>query len=67
MRKIIILILLVISTAAFSKSYKGAEVFSKEAVKYGKFEVRMMMVSEKGIVSSFFLYDSKSWQGPHIH
>lgn len=47
----------------FAKNYKGAEVFSSEMVKYGKFEIRMMVVSQKGVVSSFFLYDNKSWQG----
>ncbi len=45
------------------KNLKGAEVFYHETVLFGKFEVRMKMVNEKGIVSSFFLNDGKSWQG----
>jgi endo-1,3-1,4-beta-glycanase ExoK len=62
----LIIVLLLVSctlSAQQANNYKGAEVFSHEAVLFGKFEVRMKMVNEKGIVSSFFLYDNKSWQG----
>ncbi|MDN3717716.1 family 16 glycosylhydrolase [Vibrio breoganii] len=41
----------------------GAEVYSKDKVKFGKFVVRMKMVSNPGVVSSFFTYDNESWQG----
>ena len=44
-------------------TYKGAEVYSNKSVLFGKFEVRMKMVNIGGAVSSFFLYDNKSWQG----
>jgi beta-glucanase (GH16 family) len=45
------------------KDYKGGELYSNDAVLFGKFEVRAKLVSEKGVVSSFFLYDNISWKG----
>ncbi|WP_221075821.1 family 16 glycosylhydrolase [Agarivorans aestuarii] len=44
----------------------GAEVYSNDKVLYGKFVVRMKLVSEPGVVSSFFTYDNESWQGNGI-
>ncbi|MCJ2378410.1 family 16 glycosylhydrolase [Vibrio sp. ZSDZ34] len=41
----------------------GAEVFSHEKVLFGKFIIRMKMISSPGVVSSFFTYDNESWQG----
>lgn len=41
----------------------GAEVYSNDKVKFGKFVMRMKMVSKPGVVSSFFTYDNESWQG----
>lgn len=41
----------------------GAEIYSLERVHFGKFILRMKMVSEPGVVSSFFTYDNESWQG----
>ncbi len=41
----------------------GAEVYSNHKVKFGKFVMRMKMVSNPGVVSSFFTYDNESWQG----
>ncbi len=41
----------------------GAEVYSHDKVKFGKFVMRMKMVSNPGVVSSFFTYDNESWQG----
>ncbi len=41
----------------------GAEVYSLDKVKFGKFVMRMKMVSKPGVVSSFFTYDNESWQG----
>ncbi len=41
----------------------GAEVYSKDKIKFGKFVMRMKMVSKPGVVSSFFTYDNESWQG----
>lgn len=44
----------------------GAEVHSLDKVKFGKFVMRMKMVSNPGVVSSFFTYDNESWQGGGI-
>ncbi len=41
----------------------GAEVYSHDKVKFGKFVMRMKMVSNPGVVSSFFTYDNESWKG----
>ncbi|GAM64212.1 endo-beta-1,3-1,4 glucanase [Vibrio ishigakensis] len=41
----------------------GAEVYSLDKVKYGRFVMRMKLVSNPGVVSSFFTYDNESWQG----
>ncbi|MDR9829618.1 family 16 glycosylhydrolase [Vibrio sp. FNV 38] len=41
----------------------GAEVYSHEKVTFGKFVMRMKLVSNPGVVSSFFTYDNESWQG----
>ncbi|MFT6986518.1 MAG: beta-glucanase (GH16 family) [Psychromonas sp.] len=41
----------------------GAELYSLDRVQFGKFIIRMKMVSEPGVVSSFFTYDNESWQG----
>jgi endo-1,3-1,4-beta-glycanase ExoK len=63
----VFIILLILINNIYSqdkaKDYKSGEVYSHEAVLFGKFEVRAKLVSEKGIVSSFFLYDNLSWQG----
>ncbi|MEX3074247.1 family 16 glycosylhydrolase [Vibrio alginolyticus] len=55
-----------INTGALNKTnipLYGAEVYSKDKVKYGKFVMRMKMVSNPGVISSFFTYDNESWQG----
>lgn len=44
----------------------GAEIFSHESVLFGRFTLRMKMVSHSGVVSSFFTYDNQSWQGNGI-
>jgi beta-glucanase (GH16 family) len=46
-----------------SASLYGAELYSHETVLFGRFTIRMKMVSEPGVVSSFFTYDNQSWQG----
>lgn len=50
---------------AFSaqKNYCGAELFSNETIKYGRFDVRMRTISGSGTVSSFFLYYNNSYLG----
>ncbi|MCF7361833.1 endo-beta-1,3-1,4 glucanase [Vibrio diazotrophicus] len=48
-----------------ARSVFGAEVygFDSDKVLYGKFIIRMKMVSKPGVISSFFLYDNDSWAG----
>ena len=45
-----------------SKPYKGAELFSQEAVLYGRMEMRMRMARGSGILSTFFTYKDGSEQ-----
>ncbi len=45
------------------QSLYGAEVFSHDKVLFGKFVIRMKMVSSPGVISSFFTYDNESWAG----
>lgn len=49
-----------LSMPAESKPYSGAEVYSQEAVTYGRFEMRIRAASGGGILSTFFLYKSGS-------
>ena len=46
-----------------SKPLYGAELYSHDTVHFGKFVFRLKMVSEPGVVASFFTYDNQSWQG----
>lgn len=41
----------------------GAEFYSTESVKYGRFEIRMRMAATPGSISSFFTYSSNSSTG----
>lgn len=43
--------------------YNGAEVYTKETYKYGRFEARMQMAAASGTVSSMFLYFNNSYMG----
>jgi len=52
-----------LSVPAQNKQYKGAEMFSYEQVKYGKFEVRMRTAYGSGTLSTFFTYFNDSWKG----
>jgi hypothetical protein len=42
---------------AHAKTYKGAELRTKESYKWGRFEVRMMSSGREGMLSSFFTYN----------
>lgn len=46
-----------------AKDYKGAELYSKDLVKYGRFDIRMRTISGSGTISSFFLYYDNSYMG----
>jgi endo-1,3-1,4-beta-glycanase ExoK len=41
----------------------GAEIYSKETVKYGRWEIRMQVAATPGSVSSFFTYYNNSYLG----
>jgi endo-1,3-1,4-beta-glycanase ExoK len=56
-------LVLCISLTTVAKDYNGAELYSTNTVKYGRFDVRMRVVSGNGIVSSFFLYYNNSYLG----
>jgi len=43
--------------------YYGAELYSNETFKYGRFEAKMKMAFASGCVSSMFLYYNDSWKG----
>lgn len=49
-----------ISVAADAKPYKGAEIFTKQAYKYGKFRMRMKAAIGSGILSTMFLWKPDS-------
>lgn len=56
-------VLLTINSAAAAKDYNGAELYSKNTVKYGRFDVRMRTIAGSGVVSSFFTYYNNSYLG----
>ena len=45
---------------AQAKAYKGAEVYSKNSVLYGRMEIRMRMIRGSGMLSTFFTYKDGS-------
>jgi endo-1,3-1,4-beta-glycanase ExoK len=45
---------------AQAKAYKGAEVYSRKGVLYGRMEVRMRMIRGSGLLSTFFTYKEGS-------
>ncbi|MBD3375262.1 family 16 glycosylhydrolase [candidate division KSB1 bacterium] len=51
-----VIILLVIFVSVHAKPYKGAELRTKEAFTYGRFQVRLKYSPLEGVVSSFFTY-----------
>ncbi|WP_437676914.1 family 16 glycosylhydrolase [Sorangium sp. So ce131] len=51
---------LAVSSTAFAKSYKGAEVYSAQSQLHGRIEMRMRMARGSGILSTFFTYKNGS-------
>jgi len=45
---------------AQAKAYKGAEVYSRQSVLYGRMEMRMRMIRGSGLLSTFFAYKNGS-------
>jgi endo-1,3-1,4-beta-glycanase ExoK len=52
--------LLVQAGTVEAKAYKGAEVYSRQGVLYGRMEMRMRMIRGSGLVSTFFTYKNGS-------
>jgi beta-glucanase (GH16 family) len=48
------------SNPAVAKPYKGAEIYSAESVKYGRYVMRMRMAKGSGLLSTFFTYKNGS-------
>lgn len=63
MGKKILPALLAFCSIVWAKDYLGAELYSTEQVRYGRFEFRMMAASGSGTLSTFFLYYDDSWMG----
>ncbi|NLL14805.1 MAG: family 16 glycosylhydrolase [Fibrobacter sp.] len=57
-------VVLLFNFSADAKNYKGAELYSTNLVKYGRFDIRMRTISGSGTISSFFLYYDDSYKGP---
>jgi beta-glucanase (GH16 family) len=47
-------------TVMGQKPYKGAEIYSNQSYKYGKYEMRMRVAKGSGILSTFFTYKNGS-------
>jgi endo-1,3-1,4-beta-glycanase ExoK len=54
---------LMLHLAGVAKEYNGAELYSTNTVKYGRFDIRMRTIVGNGTVSSFFLYYNDSYKG----
>lgn len=48
------------SLTAVAKPYKGAEIYSAESTKYGRYVMRMRMAKGSGVLSTFFTYKNGS-------
>lgn len=48
------------SLNAAAKPYKGAEIYSAESTKYGRYVMRMRMAKGSGVLSTFFTYKNGS-------
>ncbi|WP_207533726.1 family 16 glycosylhydrolase [Desertivirga arenae] len=53
------LYLMLVQEARKGKPYSGAEIRSRQSFRYGKFIARIKPATGEGIISSFFLYDTK--------
>jgi endo-1,3-1,4-beta-glycanase ExoK len=49
-----------LTAAAQNKAYKGGELYSQQAVLYGRMEMRMRMARGSGLLSTFFTYKNGS-------
>jgi len=53
------LILSITPTSLKGKRFSGAEIRSKESFRYGRFVARLKPANGEGVVSAFFLYDTR--------
>ena len=58
---VVIAMLMITASLAAQKNYRGAEVYSKEEVLYGKFKMSMKMIRGSGMLSTFFTYKGDSY------
>lgn len=61
--KIVFLMIFAVCAMISAKDYLGAELYSVDQVKYGRFEFRMAAAYGSGTLSTFFLYYDNSWEG----
>jgi endo-1,3-1,4-beta-glycanase ExoK len=55
--------LLFLTFSLSAKEYNGAEMYSNESVKYGRFDMRLRSIHGSGVVSAFFTYYNDSYLG----
>jgi hypothetical protein len=60
-KQFIFIFILVATSIIAAKPYKGAELYSNEWIKYGKFEIRMKTIYGSGCISAFFTYFDSSY------
>src|SRR6478609_3281715 len=53
----------IIACSALAKPYKAAEIYTNQAYKYGRYEVRMKVAKGSGVLSTFFTYKNGSEVG----
>jgi endo-1,3-1,4-beta-glycanase ExoK len=56
-------VLLFLTVSLSAKDYNGAELFSNDHVKYGRFDIRMRSISGSAVISAFFTYYDDSYLG----
>lgn len=63
MRSIFLILLVLgagLANLTNAKSYKGAEIYSRESYLYGRYETRMRVAKASGVLSTFFTYKDGS-------
>lgn len=58
----LVIVGLLSSTSVVAKPYKGAEIYSSETHKYGRYVTRMQVAKGSGVLSTFFTYKDGSQQ-----
>lgn len=60
LKAIYLCVLITFSLHGFAKDFKGAEIYSKDSVLYGRFEMSIKSAPGSGQLSAFFLYRYES-------